>query len=136
MCPTSNLVSDFEDASVWLSLSDGMDTAIEDPTILLDQYHLPLDGCRALVTGIVAGTAIIVSDGSFNPESVIGPVQIGSNGVQIVFRNSSSCQLCACTIGPLTEITTIAICLGSRERSNRGDGSHGSSVLVLSLIHI
>ena len=38
VCPNSNLVSDFEDASVWTSLSDGMDTAVEDPTILLDQY--------------------------------------------------------------------------------------------------
>ena len=73
VCPASNLVSDFEDASAWTSLSDGMDTAIEDLTILLDQYHLPLDGCLALVTGIVAKTPSIVSDGSFNPESMIGP---------------------------------------------------------------
>ena len=73
VCPASNLASDFEDASAWISLADGMDTAIEDPTILLDQYHLPLDGCLALVAGIVAGTASIVSDGSFNPESLIGP---------------------------------------------------------------
>ena len=63
--PISNLVSDFKDASVWTSMSDGMDTAIQDPTILLDQYRLPLDGCLALVAGIVAGIASIVSDGSF-----------------------------------------------------------------------
>ena len=56
------------------SLSDGMDTAIEDPTILLDQYHLPRDGYLALVAGILVGTASIVSDGSFNLESLIGPV--------------------------------------------------------------
>ena len=73
VCPNSNLLSDFEDASVWTSLSDGMDSAVEDPTILLVKYQLPLDGCRALVEGIVAGTASIVSDGSFNPESSTGP---------------------------------------------------------------
>ena len=73
VCPVSNLVSDFDNASAWTSLSDGMDTAIEDLTILLDQYQFPLDGCLALVTGIVAKTPSIVSDGSFNPESMIGP---------------------------------------------------------------
>ena len=87
MCPTSNLVSDSEDASVWTSLSDGMDTAIEDPTILLDKYHLPLDGCLTLVAGIVARTASIVSDGSFNPESLIGPA--GTSAV--VLAPSTKC---------------------------------------------
>ena len=71
--PNSNLLSDFEDASVWTSLSDGMDSAVEDPTILLDKYQLPLDNFRALMEGIVAGTASIVSDGSLNPESSTGP---------------------------------------------------------------
>ena len=73
VCPASNLVSNFEDTSAWTSLLDGMDTDIEDPTILLDQYHLPLDSCLALMVSIVAGTANIVSDGSFNPESLVGP---------------------------------------------------------------
>ena len=81
VCPTSNLVSDFEDASVWISLSDGMDTAVEDPTILLDQYHLPSDGCLALVAGIVAGTTSIVIDGSFNPEVLIGPANTSAVGL-------------------------------------------------------
>ena len=73
VCPNSNMLSDFKDASLWTSLSDGMDSAVEDPTILLDKYQLPSDECRALVDGIVAGTASIVSDGSFNPESLTGP---------------------------------------------------------------
>ena len=73
MRPTNNLSSDFENATVWTSLLDGMDTAVEDPTILLDQFHLPIDSCLALVAGIVAGTASIDSDESFNPESLIGP---------------------------------------------------------------
>ena len=50
-----------------------MDSAVEDPTILLDKYQLPSDECRALVDCIVAGSASIVSDGSFNPESSTGP---------------------------------------------------------------
>ena len=49
-----------------------MDAAVEDPTILLDQYHLPSNDCLAPVAGIETGTASIVSDGSFNPESLIG----------------------------------------------------------------
>ena len=73
VCPDTNLLADFEDESLWTSLADGMDSAVEDPTILLHKYHLPSDECHALVDGIVAGTASIVSDGSFNPESMMGP---------------------------------------------------------------
>ena len=87
VCPVSNLVSNFDNASAWTSLSDGMNTAIEDHTILLNQYHLPLDGCLALVAGIIAGTASIVSNGSFNPESLIGPA--GTSAV--VFAPSTEC---------------------------------------------
>ena len=57
----------------WASLSDGLDTAVDDPTILLDRYQLPTDGCLALVNIIVQGTACIVSGGSFNPDSSLGP---------------------------------------------------------------
>ena len=64
-----------------------MDTAIEDHTILLDQYHLPRDGCLALVAGIVAGTASTLSNGSFNPESLIGPA--GTSAV--VLAPSTEC---------------------------------------------
>ena len=71
--PPSALLSDFEDASLWTSLSDGMDTAVEDPTILLNRFCLSADGCLALVAGIAAGIASIASDRSFNPESLIGP---------------------------------------------------------------
>ena len=83
----SNLVSDFDNATAWTSLSDGMNTAIEGPTLLLDQYQLPLDDCLALVAGIVAGTASIVSNGSFDPESLIGPA--GTSVV--VFAPSTKC---------------------------------------------
>ena len=86
--PPSALLSDFEDASLWISLSDRMDTAVEDPTILLDRFCLPADGCLALVVGIAAGTASIASDGSFNPESLIGPA--GTSAV--VLAPSTECS--------------------------------------------
>ena len=62
-----------------------MDTAVEDPTIY--QYNLSCDGYLALVAGIVAGTASIVSDGSFNPASLIGPA--GTSAV--VLAPSTNC---------------------------------------------
>ena len=64
-----------------------MDTVVEDPTILLDQFHLPTDNCLALVAGIVAGTASIVSDGSFNPESLLGPASSSA----VVLAPSTEC---------------------------------------------
>ena len=88
VCPNTNLLSDFEDESLWTSLVDGMDSAVEDPTILLHKYRLPSDECHALVDGIVAGTASIVSDGSFNPESVMGPT--GTSAV--VLAPSTKCS--------------------------------------------
>ena len=48
--------------------------AINSPTILLDTFVLPEDMCQALINGIRNVTASIVSDGSFNPASPIGPV--------------------------------------------------------------
>ena len=62
--PLSNLLSDFEDSLLWTSWSVGMDSAVEDPTVLLDQVRLPSDGCLALVACIAAGTASIINEGS------------------------------------------------------------------------
>ena len=67
--------------------------AIEDPTILLDQYHLPLDDCLVLVAGIVAGTTSIVSNGSFNAESLIGPA--GTSAVVLAPSTDSSVKFYA-----------------------------------------
>ena len=53
-------------------MPDGLDTAINDPTILLDKYKLPNDKCLDLVDGDICGTTSIVSDSSFDPESPIG----------------------------------------------------------------
>lgn len=60
-------ISDFEDASCWDNLSDGLDTAINGPTILLDKYKLPTNNYLDIVDGIICGTASIVPDGSFDP---------------------------------------------------------------------
>ena len=87
------MLSDFEDASLWTSLSDGMDSAVEDPTILLNKYQLPSDECRALVDGIVAGTASIVSNGSFNPESSTGPA--GTSAVVLALSIECSAKFYA-----------------------------------------
>ena len=54
-------------------MSDGIDTAISNPNILLDKHQLPNDNCLDLVDGIVSGTTSIVSDASFESESPIGP---------------------------------------------------------------
>ena len=88
VCPASNLISDFDNAPAWTSLSDGMDMAIEDPTILLDQYQLPTDDCLALVEGIVTETASIVSDGFFKEESLIGPAGTST----VVLALSTECE--------------------------------------------
>ena len=85
--PLSNGLSDIEDISAWASLSDRLDTAIDDPTILLDGYQFPVDGCHVLVNGIVQGTACIVSDGSFNPDSLLNPT--GTSAV--VLALSTNC---------------------------------------------
>ena len=55
--PPVNTVSDFEDDGEWSTLAEGFDNAIADPTILLDKFILPEDGCKDLVEGIRAGTA-------------------------------------------------------------------------------
>ena len=70
-----------------------MDSAVEDPTILLDKYQLPSDEYRALVDGIVAGTASIVSNGSFNPESLTGPA--GTSAVVLAPSTKCSAKLYA-----------------------------------------
>lgn len=87
VCPNSNLLSDLKDESLWTTHSDGMDSVVEDPNILLHNYQLPSDDCRALVDGIVAGTASIVIDGSFNPESSMGPTGTSA----IVLAPSTEC---------------------------------------------
>ena len=89
ICPSNNSLSDIKDTAPWDSLVDGLNSAVDDPTILLDQYHLPPDGELALVNGIVEDTACIVSDGSFNPDSSLGPA--GTSAV--VLAPSTNCAI-------------------------------------------
>ena len=86
--PLIDTLSDFEDASSLNNLSDGFDTAINDPTILLDHYLLPNNNCSNLVEGIIRGTASTVSDSSFDPASPIGPA--GSSA--IILASSTKCH--------------------------------------------
>ena len=88
ICMLHNRLSDFEDTSAWASLLDGLDTATDNPTILLDRYLLSIDGWFALVNGIVQGTACIVSDSYFNPDSFLGP----ASTFAVVFAPSTNCE--------------------------------------------
>ena len=69
------------------SLSDGLDTAVDDPTILLDWYQLPSDGYLAQVNSIVDGTACILSDSYFSPDTSLGPTGTSS----VVLAPSTNC---------------------------------------------
>ena len=64
-----------------------LDTAINDPTILLDWYQLHSDGGLALMNSIVEGTACIVSGSIFTPDSSLGPA--GTSAV--VLAPSTNC---------------------------------------------
>lgn len=86
--PPVNSLSDFEDEAEWSTLSEGFDNAITDPTILLDKFILPEDGCTDLVEGIRLGTACVVLDGSFDAASPIGPA--GSSAV--ILASSIACH--------------------------------------------
>ena len=72
--PPINPMSEFEDNYAWVDLKDGFNKAKADPTVLLDKVFLPDDNCQAFCTGIRNDTASIVSDGSFNSSSRMGPV--------------------------------------------------------------
>ena len=65
-----------------------MDTAVNDSTILLDQYHLPQNGGLSLVDCIVEGSACIVSNSSFNTDSSLGPT--GTSAVVVVLTPSTN----------------------------------------------
>lgn len=68
----------FEDKDRWTSLEYGLDAAMSDIIILLDDYNLPTNNYAALVGGIIQGTVSIVSDGSFNLDSSIGPASMSN----------------------------------------------------------
>lgn len=50
---STDALFDFEDNEGWENLADGLDTVVDDPTILLDQYQLPPNKCLDLVDSIV-----------------------------------------------------------------------------------
>ena len=81
-------MSQFEYDYTRSNLQDGFDKAKVDPTILLDKFVLPEDRYQALSDGIRNGTANIVSDGSFNPTSPIGPV----GTLAVILAPSTECH--------------------------------------------
>ena len=86
--PPVNTLLDFEDEAEWSTLSEGFDNAITDPTILVDKFILPEDGCTDLVEGIRLGTACVVSDGSFDAASPIGPAGFSA----VILASSIACH--------------------------------------------
>ena len=74
LLPPSNALLEFENNYAWSNLQKGFNYAIIDPTILLDKFVLSEDMCQALVERISNDTASVISDGSFNRDSPIGPV--------------------------------------------------------------
>ena len=88
LLPVEDALSDFEANSEWSTLSEGFDYAVNDPTILLDKFILPEDMYNSLVDGIRNGTARIVLDGPFEPNSPIG--KAGTSAV--ILAPSTICQ--------------------------------------------
>ena len=89
ICPPIDALFDFEDVSCQDYLSNSFETAISNPTILLDNYQLPSDNYLDLMDGIVCGTVIIVSDGSFDAESPIGPIRTSV----VILASSIECDV-------------------------------------------
>ena len=106
--PPMDALSDFQDNSSRGTLSEGFNTTINDPTILIDHYQLPDNHCNDLVEGIICGTASIISDGSFDPATPIGPA--GSSTV--ILASSTECnakfqtRACNCVTGPESSQST------------------------------
>ena len=72
--PPTDHMSYFEDDNAWGCLEDGLDAAVSDTTLLLDQYHLPTDSCTTLVADIIEGTTSVLVVGLFNLDSLVGPI--------------------------------------------------------------
>ena len=88
LLPAEDALSDSKANSKWSTLFEGFDYAVNYPTILLDKFILPEDMCNSLVDGIRNGTASIVSDRSFAPNSPIGKAGISA----VILAPSTICQ--------------------------------------------
>ena len=88
ICPSNNILSGLEDTSGWTILLNGLDTVVDDPTILLDCYQLPSDRGLALVNDIVQGTTCLVSNASFNRDSSLIPTGTST----VVLAPSTNCE--------------------------------------------
>ena len=71
--PNMEVPSLFLFSCKWDSTNKDLTDAVNNPLILLDKYNIIEEKCNKLEKGITDGTACVVSDGSFNPKSPIGP---------------------------------------------------------------
>ena len=65
-------LSDDPTIGPFISLEDAFETSVDSKKILLDKFKLPADNCKLIASGIEAGTARAVCDGSFDPKDSLG----------------------------------------------------------------
>ena len=82
----------FPFSSAWNTIKEGLTEAVNDPSILLDKYNISEEKCNNLAKGITEETACVVSDGSFNPKSSIGPA--GTSSVILAPSETSESSQC------------------------------------------
>ena len=89
--PLADGISEFEGGNEWSRLEDRLDAVVLDQTVLLDMYTLPADNCEVLVAGIIQGSAYIVSDSSFNPDTSLG--HAGTSVIELAPSTSCATNL-------------------------------------------
>ena len=80
-------------SSVWNDINKDLTAAVNDPSILLDKLDITEEKCNNLAKGITDGTACVISDGFFNPNSPIGPA--GTSAVILAPSDTSEKSPCA-----------------------------------------
>ena len=87
----------FKTTVCWDDLTDSFLNAINKPNILLDKYQLSSNKCLDLVKGIVfkfQGTAYIIPDGTFDPDSSMCPAS-GTSAVTVASSRKCDVKLSA-----------------------------------------
>ena len=62
-------LSDNPTKGPFISLDDAFQTSVDCKNIILDKFKSPKDNCKLITAVIEKGTAIVVCDGSFDPNN-------------------------------------------------------------------
>ena len=73
--------------SKWNTINEGLTVVVNNSTILVHKLNITEEKCNNLAKGITDNTACVVSDRSFNPNSLIGPA--GTSTVNLVSTDTS-----------------------------------------------